>query len=126
MRLKPVMKRKLYTVTVRLADYTERKFDIIYGKPLPQELDRLINSIPDSPKPDSEDSFYEPSYVLIKSDVTVGGYTAGETVRYNGDISIMPESNVYFEIVPAKLYHYITLIANDGGGFRYTDETALK
>lgn len=86
MRLKPVMKRKLYTVTVRLADYTERKFDVIYGKPLPQELDRLINSIPDSPKPDSEDSFYEPSYVLIKSDVTVGGYTAGETVRYNGNI----------------------------------------
>lgn len=126
MRLKPVMKRKLYTVTVRLADYTERKFDIIYGKPLPQELDRLINSIPDSPKPDSEDSFYEPSYVLIKSDVTVGGYTAGETVRYNGDISIMPESNVYFEIVPAKLYHYITLIANDGGGFRYTDENGAE
>ena len=120
------MKRKLYTVTVRLADYTERKFDIIYGKPLPQELDRLINSIPDSPKPDSEDSFYEPSYVLIKSDVTVGGYTAGETVRYNGDISIMPESNVYFEIVPAKLYHYITLIANDGGGFRYTDENGAE
>lgn len=126
MRLKPVMKRKLYTVTVRLADYTERKFDIIYGKPLPQELDRLINSIPDNPKPDSEDSFYEPSYVLIKSDVTVGGYTAGETVRYNGDISIMPESNVYFEIVPAKLYHYITLIANDGGGFRYTDENGAE
>lgn len=126
MRLKPVMKRKLYTVTVRLADYTERKFDVIYGKPLPQELDRLINSIPDSPKPDSEDSFYEPSYVLIKSDVTVGGYTAGETVRYNGDISIMPESNVYFEIVPAKLYHYITLIANDGGGFRYTDENGAE
>ena len=120
------MKRKLYTVTVRLADYTERKFDIIYGKPLPQELDRLINSIPDNPKPDSEDSFYEPSYVLIKSDVTVGGYTAGETVRYNGDISIMPESNVYFEIVPAKLYHYITLIANDGGGFRYTDENGAE
>lgn len=126
MRLKPVMKRKLYTVTVRLADYTERKFDIIYGKPLPQELEQLINSIPDSPKPDSEDSFYEPSYVLIKSDVTVGGYTAGETVRYNGDISIMPESNVYFEIVPAKLYHYITLIANDGGGFRYTDENGAE
>lgn len=126
MRLKPVMKRKLYTVTVRLADYTERKFDIIYGKPLPQELDRLINSIPDNPNPDSEDSFYEPSYVLIKSDVTVGGYTAGETVRYNGDISIMPESNVYFEIVPAKLYHYITLIANDGGGFRYTDENGAE
>lgn len=126
MRLKPVMKRKLYTVTVRLADYTERKFDIIYGKPLPQELDRLINSIPDNPKPDSEDSFYEPSYVLIKSDVTVGGYTAGETVRYNGDISIMPESNVYFEIVPAKLYHYITLIANEGGGFRYTDENGAE
>lgn len=126
MRLKPVMKRKLYTVTVRLADYTERKFDVIYGKPLPQELDRLINSIPDNPKPDSEDSFYEPSYVLIKSDVTVGGYTAGETVRYNGDISIMPESNVYFEIVPAKLYHYITLIANDGGGFRYTDENGAE
>lgn len=126
MRLKPVMKRKLYTVTVRLADYTERKFDVIYGKPLPQELDRLINSIPDSPKPDSEDSFYEPSYVLIKSDVTVGGYTAGKTVRYNGDISIMPESNVYFEIVPAKLYHYITLIANDGGGFRYTDENGAE
>ena len=120
------MKRKLYTVTVRLADYTERKFDVIYGKPLPQELDRLINSIPDSPKPDSEDSFYEPSYVLIKSDVTVGGYTAGKTVRYNGDISIMPESNVYFEIVPAKLYHYITLIANDGGGFRYTDENGVE
>ena len=120
------MKRKLYTVTVRLADYTERKFDVIYGKPLPQELDRLINSIPDSPKPDSEDSFYEPSYVLIKSDVTVGGYTAGKTVRYNGDISIMPESNVYFEIVPAKLYHYITLIANDGGGFRYTDENGAE
>lgn len=126
MRLKPVMKRKLYTVTVRLADYTERKFDVIYGKPLPQELDRLINSIPDSPKPDSEDSFYEPSYLLIKSDVTVGGYTAGETVRYNGDISIMPEGNVYFEIVPAKLYHYITLIANDGGGFRYTDENGAE
>lgn len=126
MRLKPVMKRKLYTVTVRLADYTERKFDIIYGKPLPQELDRLINSIPENPKPDSEDSFYEPSYVLVKSDVTVGGYTAGETVRYNGDISIMPESNVYFEIVPAKLYHYITLIANDGGGFRYTDENGAE
>ena len=126
MRLKPVMKRKLYTVTVRLADYTERKFDVIYGKPLPQELEQLINSIPDSPKPDSEDSFYEPSYVLIKSDVTVGGYTAGETVRYNGDISIMPESNVYFEIVPAKLYHYITLIANDGGGFRYTDENGAE
>lgn len=126
MRLKPVMKRKLYTVTVRLADYTERKFDVIYGKPLPQELDRLINSIPDSPKPDSEDSFYEPSYVLIKSDVTVGGYTAGETVRYNGNISIMPESNVYFEIVPAKLYHYITLIANEGGGFRYTDENGAE
>ena len=126
MRLKPVMKRKLYTVTVRLADYTERKFDIIYGKPLPQELEQLINSIPDSPKPDSEDSFYEPSYVLIKSNVTVGGYTAGETVRYNGDISIMPESNVYFEIVPAKLYHYITLIANDGGGFRYTDENGAE
>lgn len=126
MRLKPVMKRKLYTVTVRLADYTERKFDVIYGKPLPQELDRLINSIPDNPKPGSEDSFYEPSYVLIKSDVTVGGYTAGETVRYNGDISIMPESNVYFEIVPAKLYHYITLIANDGGGFRYTDENGAE
>lgn len=126
MRLKPVMKRKLYTVTVRLADYTERKFDVIYGKPLPQELEQLINSIPDSPKPDSEDSFYEPSYVLIKSDVTVGGYTAGKTVRYNGDISIMPESNVYFEIVPAKLYHYITLIANDGGGFRYTDENGAE
>lgn len=126
MRLKPVMKRKLYTVTVRLADYTERKFDVIYGKPLPQELDRLINSIPDSPKPDSEDSFYEPSYLLIKSDVTVGGYTAGETVRYNGNISIMPESNVYFEIVPAKLYHYITLIANEGGGFRYTDENGAE
>ena len=126
MRLKPVMKRKLYTVTVRLADYTERKFDVIYGKPLPQELDRLINSIPDSPKPDSEDSFYEPSYVLIKSDVTVGGYTAGETVGYNGNISIMPESNVYFEIVPAKLYHYITLIANEGGGFRYTDENGAE
>lgn len=126
MRLKPVMKRKLYTVTVRFADYTERKFDVIYGKPLPQELDRLINSIPDSPKPDSEDSFYEPSYVLIKSDVTVGGYTAGETVRYNGNISIMPESNVYFEIVPAKLYHYITLIANEGGGFRYTDENGAE
>lgn len=126
MRLKPVMKRKLYTVTVRLADYTERKFDIIYGKPLPQELDRLINSVPDNPKPDSEDSIYEPSYVLIKSDVTVGGYTAGETVRYNGDISIMPESNVYFEIVPAKLYHYITLIANEGGGFRYTDENGAE
>lgn len=126
MRLKPVMKRKLYTVTVRLADYTERKFDVIYGKPLPQELEQLINSIPDNPKPDSEDSFYEPSYVLIKSDVTVGGYTAGETVRYNGDISIMPESNVYFEIVPAKLYHYITLIANDGGGFRYTDENGAE
>lgn len=126
MRLKPVMKRKLYTVTVRLADYTERKFDIIYGKPLPQELEQLINSIPDSPKPDSEDSFYEPSYVLVKSDVTVGGYTAGETVRYNGDISIMPEGNVYFEIVPAKLYHYITLIANDGGGFRYTDENGAE
>lgn len=126
MRLKPVMKRKLYTVTVRLADYTERKFDVIYGKPLPQELDRLINSIPENPKPDSEDSFYEPSYVLIKSDVTVGGYTAGKTVRYNGDISIMPESNVYFEIVPAKLYHYITLIANDGGGFRYTDENGAE
>lgn len=126
MRLKPVMKRKLYTVTVRLADYTERKFDVIYGKSLPQELEQLINSIPDSPKPDSEDSFYEPSYVLIKSDVTVGGYTAGETVRYNGDISIMPESNVYFEIVPAKLYHYITLIANDGGGFRYTDENGAE
>lgn len=126
MRLKPVMKRKLYTVTVRLADYTERKFDIIYGKPLPQELEQLINSIPDNPKPDSEDSFYEPSYVLIKSDVTVGGYTAGETVRYNGDISIMPESNVYFEIVPAKLYHYITLIANEGGGFRYTDENGAE
>lgn len=126
MRLKPVMKRKLYTVTVRLADYTERKFDVIYGKPLPQELEQLINSIPDSPKPDSEDSFYEPSYVLIKSDVTVGGYTAGKTERYNGDISIMPESNVYFEIVPAKLYHYITLIANDGGGFRYTDENGAE
>lgn len=126
MRLKPVMKRKLYTVTVRLADYTERKFDVIYGKPLPQELDRLINSIPDNPKPDSEDSFYEPSYLLIKSDVTVGDYTAGETVRYNGDISIMPEGNVYFEIVPAKLYHYITLIANDGGGFRYTDENGAE
>lgn len=64
--------------------------------------------------------------MLIKSDVTVGGYTAGETVRYNGDISIMPESNVYFEIVPAKLYHYITLIANDGGGFRYTDENGAE
>jgi len=64
--------------------------------------------------------------VLIKSDVTVGGYTAGKTVRYNGDISIMPESNVYFEIVPAKLYHYITLIANDGGGFRYTDENGAE
>lgn len=126
MRLKPVMKRKLYTVTVRLADNTERKFDVIYGKPLPQELEQLINSIPDSPKPDSKDSFYEPSYVLIKSNVTVGGYTAGETVRYNGDISIMPESNVYFEIVPAKLYHYITLIANDGGGFRYTDENGAE
>lgn len=126
MRLKPVMKKKLYTVTVRLADYTERKFDVIYGKPLPQELDRLINSIPDNPKPDSEDSFYEPSYVLIKSDVTVGGYTAGETARYNGDISIMPESNVYFEIVPAKLYHYITLIANEGGGFSYTDENGAE
>ena len=126
MRLKPVMKRKLYTVTVRLADYTERKFDVIYGKPLPQEPDRLINSIPDSPKPDSEDSFYEPSYVLIKSDVTVGGYTAGKTVRYNGDISIMPEGNMYFEIVPAKLYHYITLIANEGGGFSYTDENGAE
>lgn len=126
MRLKPVMKRKLYTVTVRLADYTERKFDVIYGKPLPNELEQLINSIPDSPKPDSEDSFYEPSYVLIKSDVTVGGYTAGETVKYNGDISVMPEGNVYFEIVPAKLYHYITLIANDGGGFRYTDENGAE
>lgn len=126
MRLKPVMKRKLYTVTVRLADYTERKFDIIYGKPLPQELDRLINSIPENPKPDSEDSFYEPSYVLIKSDVTVGGYTAGETVKYNGDISIMPEGNVYFEIVSAKLYHYITLIANEGGGFRYTDANGAE
>lgn len=126
MRLKPVMKKKLYTVTVRLADYTERKFDVIYGKPLPQELDRLINSIPENPKPDSEDSFYEPSYVLIKSDVAVGGYTAGETVRYNGDISIMPEGNMYFEIVPAKLYHYITLIANDGGGFRYTDENGAE
>lgn len=64
--------------------------------------------------------------MLIKSDVTVGGYTAGKTVRYNGDISIMPESNVYFEIVPAKLYHYITLIANDGGGFRYTDENGAE
>lgn len=126
MRLKPVMKRKLYTVTVRLADYTERKFDVIYGKPLPNELEQLINSIPDSPKPDSEDSFYEPSYVLIKSDVAVGGYTAGKTERYNGDISIMPEGNVYFEIVPAKLYHYITLIANDGGGFRYTDENGAE
>lgn len=89
-------------------------------------MEQLINSIPDSPKPDSEDSFYEPSYVLIKSDVTVGGYTAGKTERYNGDISIMPESNVYFEIVPAKLYHYITLIANDGGGFRYTDENGAE
>lgn len=38
----------------------------------------------------------------------------------------MPESNVYFEIVPAKLYHYITLIANDGGGFRYTDENGAE
>lgn len=64
--------------------------------------------------------------MLIKSDVTVGGYTAGETVRYNGDISIMPEGNVYFEIVPAKLYHYITLIANEGGGFRYTDENGAE
>ena len=64
--------------------------------------------------------------MLIKSDVTVGGYTAGETVRYNGNISIMPESNVYFEIVPAKLYHYITLIANEGGGFRYTDENGAE
>lgn len=64
--------------------------------------------------------------MLIKSDVTVGGYTAGKTERYNGDISIMPESNVYFEIVPAKLYHYITLIANDGGGFRYTDENGAE
>ena len=126
MRLKPVMKRKLYTVTVRLADYTERKFDVIYGKPLPNELEQLINSIPDNPKPDSEDSFYEPSYLLIKSDVTVGGYTAGETVKYNGDISVMPEGNVYFEIVPAKLYHYITLIANDGGGFRYTDANGAE
>lgn len=126
MRLKPVMKKKLYTVTVRLADYTERKFDVIYGKPLPQELDRLINSIPENPKPDSKDSFYEPSYLLIKSDVAVGGYTAGETVRYNGDISIMPEGNMYFEIVPAKLYHYITLIANEGGGFSYTDENGAE
>lgn len=93
---------------------------------MPQELEQLINSIPDNPKPDSEDSFYEPSYVLIKSDVAVGGYTAGKTERYNGDISIMPEGNVYFEIVPAKLYHYITLIANDGGGFRYTDENGAE
>ena len=93
---------------------------------MPQELEQLINSIPDNPKPDSEDSFYEPSYLLIKSDVTVGGYTAGETVRYNGDISIMPEGNVYFEIVPAKLYHYITLIANEGGGFRYTDANGAE
>lgn len=38
----------------------------------------------------------------------------------------MPESNVYFEIVPAKLYHYITLIANEGGGFRYTDENGAE
>lgn len=38
----------------------------------------------------------------------------------------MPEGNVYFEIVPAKLYHYITLIANDGGGFRYTDENGAE
>lgn len=125
MKLKPVMKRKLYTATVRLTDNTEKQFDIIYGKPLPDELTRLINNLPENPVPDSDKSFYEPSYWLIRSNVTVGGYTADETLKYKGDISIMPEGNMYFEAVPAKLYHYITLIANEGG-FRYTDENGAE
>lgn len=125
MRLKPVMKKKLYTVTVRLLDNTEKQFDVVYGTQLPAELSALINALPENPIPDSDQSFYEPSYWLIRSDVAIGDYTANETLKYTGDISIMPEGNMYFEAVPAKLYHYITLIANDGG-FRYTDENGAE
>ncbi len=125
MRLKPVMKKKLYTVTVRLLDNTEKQFDVVYGTQLPAELTALINALPENPVPDSEESFYEPSYWQIRSDVAVGGYTANETSLYNGDISVMPEGNIYFEAFPAKLYHYITLIANEGG-FRYEDANGAE
>ena len=122
----PVMKRKLYTVTVKLTDSTERKFDVIYGTELPSELSSLIGAPPENPVSDNEDSFYEPSYWLIKSDVFIstedGLYFAGVQSRYNGDITVMPEGDMYFEAVPAVLYHYITLKANEGGGFKYKDE----
>lgn len=129
MKLKPVMKKKLYTVTVTFIDNSTKEFEVVYGTVLPDELTQLINNPPENPKPESSESYYEPSYWNIRSDVFIAGsekeYPAGDTAIYNGDISIMPEGNIYFEAVPAKLYHYITLIA-DEGGFRYTDENGAE
>ena len=127
MVLRPVMTALGYTVTV--VDFNGNKTVTVVdaGSEIPKSILDVINSNPETIEAPSEGSFYSASqWRIITTDFVTGNggsaYFRGVSMRYNGDVTIMPACDVLITGVKGDLYHNVTIIDKTNGYFTYKNK----
>ena len=127
MVLRPVTTASGYTITVVDFDGKVTSTAVNAGDAIPKSLLEIINSDPEGVTPPAEGSFYSANqWRIIATDFVVGdegsAYFRGVSMKYNGDITVMPACDIVITGVNGDLYHYVTLVDKTDGYFTYKNE----
>lgn len=127
MVLRPVMTTLGYTITVTDFDGNTTSTVVDAGSPIPKSVLDVINSDPGTIASPNEGSFYsENHWRIITTDFVTGNdrsaYFRGVSMRYNGDITVMPACDVVITGVKGDLYHYVTFEDKTKGYFTYKND----
>ena len=127
MVLRPIMTVLGYTITVIDFDGNQTTTSVDAGSEIPKAIRDVINSDPGTIESPSKDSFYtENQWRIITTDFVEGNdrsaYFRGVSMRYNGDITVMPDCDIVITGVKGDLYHYVTIVDKTKGYFTCKDE----
>lgn len=127
MVLYPIMTALGYTITIIDADGNENVYPVDAGSQIPSNILDIINTDPESKVSSDKKSFYTENYWRITtSDFVTGNngyaYFRGVTMKYYGDITIMPSCDIIINEVKGELYHYVTFVDNTDGYYTYIND----
>lgn len=127
MVLRPVTASVGYTITVIDFDGNETVVPVDAGSKIPQTVLDVINADAGRADAPDEGSYYsENQWRIITTDFVAGddgtAYFRGVSMRYYGDITVMPACDILITGVKGDLYHYVTIEDKTKGYFTYKTE----